>query len=150
MLADAQIEGFAFREFKLDDIFNKAKNKSIDYAKRKWFAHDLFAQAKKNKIVAECLKQMIHFYSGWHFVEKNPVIHFNPPTWQLLKDIAVPSLIIYGEQDLPDFIEMCEGAATKIPRAKKVVLPDTGHLSNMENPVAFNKELQEFLESIPV
>ena len=150
VLADAQIEGFTFREFKLDDIFNKAKKKSIDYAKRKWFAHDLFAPAKKNKIVAECLKQMIHFYSGWHFVEKNPVIHFNPPTWQLLKDIAVPSLIIYGEQDLPDFIEMCEGAATKIPRAKKVVLPDTGHLSNMENPVAFNKELQEFLESIPV
>jgi 3-oxoadipate enol-lactonase len=93
---------------------------------------------------------MIHFYSGWHFVDRNPVIHFNPPTWQQLKDIAVATLIIYGQLDLPDFKEMSEGAAVRIPGAKKVILPDTGHMSNMENPAGFNRELQKFLESLAV
>jgi pimeloyl-ACP methyl ester carboxylesterase len=150
VLADAQIEGFVFKRFKLDAIFSNAKKKGIDYAKSKWFAHELFASARNNKAVAKCLEQMIHFYSGWHFVDKNPVIHFNPPTWLQLKNIAVAALVIYGELDLPDFIEMSEGAALLIPGAKKAVLRNTGHMSNMENPAGFNKELQEFLESLAV
>jgi len=31
-----------------------------------------------------------------------------------------------------------------------VILPDTGHVVNMENPSAFNKELQNFLAALPV
>ncbi|MCW3117842.1 MAG: alpha/beta hydrolase fold protein, partial [Chitinophagaceae bacterium] len=149
VLADTQIEGYVFKGFKLDVIFKRAKAKGINHAKRKWYGLDLFAPARRNKAVAECLEQMIHFYSGWHFVDDNPVMHFNPPTWQQLKNIIAPSLIVYGELDLPDFKEMSEGAASRIPGAKKVVLPDTGHISNMENPAGFNKELLEFLKSLP-
>jgi 3-oxoadipate enol-lactonase len=149
VLAGTQIEGYVFKGFKLDAVFKSAKTKGIDYAKRKWFALGLFAPARRNKYVAQRLEQMIHLYSGWHFVDRNPVLHFIPPTWQQLQNIPVPSLIIYGLLDMPDFKEMSEGAADRIPAAIKKVLPDTGHLSNMENPAVFNKELFEFLESLP-
>lgn len=148
VLADSQFEGYVFKGFKLDTIFRSAITKGIEYAKRKWLALELFAPARRNKIVTQRIETMLRFYSGWHFVDKNPVVHFIPPTWRQLSNILVPSLIIYGVLDLPDFKEMSEGAAEKIPGAIKVVLPDTGHMSNMENPTEFNRELLDFFDSL--
>jgi 3-oxoadipate enol-lactonase len=150
ILADTQIEGYTYKNFKLDAIFNKAKRKGIDYAKRQWFAHDLYAHARKNKVVAECLWQMIHFYSGWHFVDRALVALTEPSAWENLENIDVPALIIYGDLDLPDFKEISEAAAFRINRAKKIILHNTGHLSNMENPDAFNKQLHNFLSALPM
>ena len=150
VLADAQIEGYDFKEFKLDIIFNSAKQKSIEYAKRKWFGHNIFAQAKKNKLVSECLWQIIQSYSGWHFVSPNYPEPTNPCAWEQLENIEAPALIMYGDLDLPDFREMSEAAAARIPGAKKRILSNTGHMSNMENPAAFNNELQQFLKNLVV
>ncbi len=148
VLADTQIEGYIFKVFKTEQIVNNARNKSIEYAKRKWIAHEIFAHARKNKITAECLEQMIHFYSGWHFVSDNPLVAFNPSPWQELEKVNKPVLAIYGEFDLPDFIEMTEAAATRIPNAQKAIIPHAGHISNMENPALFNKELYRFFDSV--
>ncbi|MES1222979.1 MAG: alpha/beta hydrolase, partial [Bacteroidota bacterium] len=99
ILANTQIEGYTYKEFKLDVIFNKAQRKGIEYAKRKWFAHKIFAHARKNKPVSESIWQMIHFYSGWHLVDK-PVLSIEEPSaWDNLENINVPALIIYGELD---------------------------------------------------
>ena len=149
VLANTQVEGYTFKTFKLDAIFNKAKRKGIDYAKRKWFAHDLFAQARKNKAVSECLWQMIHFYSGWHLVDKPLIALPEPSAWEDLENINVPTLVIYGDLDLADFKEISEAAVFRITGAKKAVLHNTGHISNMENPAVFNKELQNFLSALP-
>lgn len=148
VLADTQIEGYTFKEFKIEQILNNARNKSIEYARRKWMSHEIFAHARKNKATAECLDQMIHFYSGWHFVSENPLVAFNPSPWNELENVNTPALILYGETDLPDFIEMSQAAATRIPNAKKAIIPQAGHMSNMENPALFNKELYRFFDSV--
>jgi 3-oxoadipate enol-lactonase len=148
VLVAAQIEGYTFKEFKTEQIIAQARNKSIEYARRKWITHEIFATARKNKITAECLDQMIHFYSGWHFVSENPLVPFNPSPWDQLENILSPALVLYGELDLPDFIEMGEAAAARIPKAKKIIIPHAGHMSNMENPALFNKELYQFLDSV--
>lgn len=150
VLAGTQIEGYPYKTFRLETIFNKAKTKSIEYAKRKWFAHESFANARKNKPVSESIWQMIHFYSGWHWVDKPALSIEEPVAWDNLENINVPALIICGDLDLTDFKEISAAAAFRIPDAKKVILPATGHISNMENPGGFNKELQNFLSSLPV
>lgn len=149
VLAGTQIEGYPYKSFKLDTLFIKAKKKGIDYAKRKWFAHESFAHARKNKPVSESLWQMIHFYSGWHLVDKPALSIEEPSAWDNLENINAPTFIIVGDLDLPDFKEISQAAAFRIPGAKKVILENTGHLSNMENPGAFNKELQNFLSALP-
>jgi len=150
VLAGAQIDGYPYKSFKLDAIFTKAKRKGIEYAKRKWFAHEIFAHARKNKPVSESLWQMIHFYSGWHLVDKPGLSIEEPSAWDNLENINSPALIICGDLDLPDFKEISQAAAFRIPGAKKVVLENTGHVSNMENPGGFNKEVQNFLSALPV
>jgi 3-oxoadipate enol-lactonase len=150
VLCSTQIEGYALKEYKLDTVINKARRKSIEYAKRKWFAHDVFSYARKNKPVSEAVWQMIHFYSGWHLVDDHSSMLEKTPAWENLENISVPALVMYGSLSPLDFREISEGAAFRIHGAKKVVLPETGHIPNMENPSVFNKELQNFLASLPI
>jgi 3-oxoadipate enol-lactonase len=64
-----------------------------------------------------------------------------------LKEIRGPVLAIAGESDvaLPGTRLIHEN----IPGSKLVVLREAAHLSNLEQPEAFNRALAEFLSSLP-
>jgi pimeloyl-ACP methyl ester carboxylesterase len=51
---------------------------------------------------------------------------------------------VVGEYDLPDFHAIAD-MLTAIPGARKVILPASGHMANMEAPERFNKLVLEFL-----
>jgi pimeloyl-ACP methyl ester carboxylesterase len=61
-----------------------------------------------------------------------------------LPGIRVPTLVIVGADDAP-FIAASDYMAAKIPHARKVVIPNAGHASNIDQPVAFNAAVVEFL-----
>ncbi|MDT7042225.1 alpha/beta fold hydrolase [Candidatus Nitronereus thalassa] len=69
-----------------------------------------------------------------------------PDATPLAQTIEVPTLVIVGEQDIPSPPEEVEHMANHIPGATFIRIPKAGHLSNMENPQAFNAALQHFLE----
>ena len=62
-----------------------------------------------------------------------------------LAEIAVPSLVIVGANDAP-FLNAADYMAKRIPGARKIVIPDAGHASNIDQPEMFNKVVLEFLE----
>jgi pimeloyl-ACP methyl ester carboxylesterase len=66
-----------------------------------------------------------------------------------LAGIAVPTLIIVGDQDQP-FLAPCEYMAKKIPGARLEVIRGAGHSSNLDQPEAFNRVLLDFLASLPL
>ena len=61
-----------------------------------------------------------------------------------LPTIAVPSLVVVGANDTP-FIAASDYMAAKIPGARKVVIADAGHASNIDQPAAFNAAVTGFL-----
>jgi pimeloyl-ACP methyl ester carboxylesterase len=65
-----------------------------------------------------------------------------------LPGIHVPSLIIVGANDTP-FLPAAEYMTAKIPHATKVVIPDAGHSSNIDQPERFNQALLQFIERLP-
>ena len=65
----------------------------------------------------------------------------------MLEDIDVPTLILVGEEDAVTPIGDAEAMASAIPNARLEVIRGAGHLSNLEQPQAFNAALLEFLES---
>ena len=65
-----------------------------------------------------------------------------------LPTIAVPTLVLWGERD-EAFVKPGEYMAAKIHGARRVVIPDAGHASNLDQPAAFNAAVTEFLEAIP-
>lgn len=61
-----------------------------------------------------------------------------------LPGIAVPTLVLVGADDTPFLVAM-DYIAGKIPGARKVVIPDAGHASNLHQPQAFNAAMGGFL-----
>ena len=61
-----------------------------------------------------------------------------------LPSIAVPTLVVVGANDTP-FLTAMDYIAGKIPGAKKVVIPDAGHASNLHQPAAVNAAMDAFL-----
>lgn len=65
----------------------------------------------------------------------------------LLPRIAVPTLLIWGEQDVRSPLGVAHQFEQAIPGAQLVVLPEAGHASNLERPEQFNDAVREFLRS---
>lgn len=69
-----------------------------------------------------------------------------PDSTPLLSTISAPTLCVFGAEDVITPVEP-EGKslAAAIPGAKLVVIPNAGHLSNLEQPKVFNAAVREFL-----
>jgi pimeloyl-ACP methyl ester carboxylesterase len=65
-----------------------------------------------------------------------------------LPGIKVPSLVVVGADDTP-FLAASDYMATKIPGAKKVVIPAAGHAVNIDQPQAFIDAVLPFLDGLP-
>jgi 3-oxoadipate enol-lactonase len=68
---------------------------------------------------------------------------------RLLPTIDVPVLVCCGERDTITPLALSEEIAAAIPGAQLHVLPDAGHVSNADNPTAFNEMLRNFLQRLP-
>jgi len=62
-----------------------------------------------------------------------------------LERIRVPSLFICGEHDPAADADYTRPMQQAVPGAELVVIPDAGHISNLENPDSFNRGLTDFL-----
>lgn len=64
-----------------------------------------------------------------------------------LPSINVPTLVLVGADDAA-FLAPANYMAGKIANAQKVVIPDAGHASNIDQPEAFNTAVESFLGSL--
>jgi pimeloyl-ACP methyl ester carboxylesterase len=64
-----------------------------------------------------------------------------------LRSLAVPTLVIVGEQDAP-FLGPSRRMAEAIPRARLAVVPDAGHSPQLESPDDLMATLSSFLDTL--
>jgi 3-oxoadipate enol-lactonase len=62
--------------------------------------------------------------------------------------IPCPVLIMRGEHDRAGAIRQQAPVWARRDAAEYAILPDAGHLSNMDNPLVFNQRVMEFLERV--
>jgi pimeloyl-ACP methyl ester carboxylesterase len=60
--------------------------------------------------------------------------------------VKPPALILIGAED-PAFQRASEVMAARLPDAERVVLPGAGHVANLDQPEAFVREIERFLEA---
>jgi pimeloyl-ACP methyl ester carboxylesterase len=63
----------------------------------------------------------------------------------VLPSINVPTLLVYGDKDVRAPLTVAEDLHAAISGSTLVVLPDAGHLCNIEAPEAFNRAVRTFL-----
>jgi 3-oxoadipate enol-lactonase len=71
-----------------------------------------------------------------------------PDSLSLLPNIQCPTLVIVGEHDVATPPSEAQLMADHIPNSSLAIIPQAGHVSNMENPEAFNQALKTFLSSL--
>lgn len=84
----------------------------------------------------------------WQIADATPLHPLDPPAVQRLHDLHVPTLIIAGELDDPEILRAAELMAATIPGARKVIISDSAHMPNMEQPSAFNQAVLGFLHNL--
>ncbi len=72
-----------------------------------------------------------------------------PDSTSTLATITCPTLVVVGAQDALTPPAESEKMAKAVKGAKLVKIPNAGHLSNVENPEAFDKALAEFVGGLP-
>ena len=116
-------------------------------AKDAWLAHPFFAAAGRRPDVVRRLRRMVDDYSGVQWTDHDP--HGpHPDTRAMLHTIAVPTTVIVGELDVPCFHEMADVLVGEIAGARRVVVPDAGHMVNMEAPGPVNDALRALIGSL--
>ena len=71
-----------------------------------------------------------------------------PDSTPLLPSIAVPTLVVVGENDALTPPTVAAAMAARIPGARLVRIAGAGHLSNLERPTEFNAALRAFLAEL--
>jgi len=147
IVVDTGLRGFQMKEFGAfaSQVRSVGKISGIEVARRNWLGGPLLVSALGNPAVAARVKRMVANYSGWHWVNDESLRILDPLPIQQLGTISIPTLIIIGEHDLPDFHAIAETLHQGICHAHKVTIPSVGHMSNMEDPECFNEMVLEFL-----
>lgn len=149
VLVDSSLSGFppfpGVAE-SLQAIFDRAREAGIEAARKLWLEHPLFESASKQPQVAEQLRFFVEEYSGWHWANRySPSRPIDPKVIEHLEEIKTPTTVIVGAQDTPQNLAIADLLASRIPQAHKVVIPEAGHMVNLEAPEAFNRLLLQEL-----
>lgn len=68
-----------------------------------------------------------------------------PSLWNCLPDLDVPTLVLTGALD-DKYRAITKRTAHRVPRARRIVVPDAGHNVHAERPQAFLSHLGRFLD----
>lgn len=68
-----------------------------------------------------------------------------PDSTPLLAEIRTPVLLLFGEEDALTPPEEGKGMARRLSDVRFLIIPEAGHLSNLENPKAWGTALLGFL-----
>jgi 3-oxoadipate enol-lactonase len=65
-----------------------------------------------------------------------------------LSEVAAPTLVLVGEEDLPDIHEIADRLEREIPNAQRASIADTAHVPSLERPREFDQLVLPFLQSV--
>jgi 3-oxoadipate enol-lactonase len=112
---------------------------------RLWLTHPLFDGLRRFPDRFQRVREMVLAYPAADYREDAVPAGYAPALIDRLHEIAAPALVLVGEMDIPDFHLVADILAENLPHARKLVLPDCGHIPPLEQPQAFNEALIAFL-----
>lgn len=104
-------------------------------------------RATRPKVV-EAVRQMANELEPQSLVQLLQALRDRPDATPHLEQIKVPTLILCGLEDTITPPEISKSLAQSIPNSELHLIPQAGHLSNLERPQDFNKHMMAFLRTV--
>lgn len=126
----------------------RAKEEGLEAAKENWLNHEVFTFTRKQPKIVASLRSIVETYSGWHWLHQDPQISVDTHARDYLHKITQPTLILVGEGDLKYFHNIANVLADRIPGSRKIIVPNAGHMVNMEAPDKVNNLLSHLFSNV--
>lgn len=152
ILADSLLDGFDysqdFRDF-FRHLRDRIRRDGTESALEElWLQHPLFDGVRGDPALFDQVREMVRAFPAMEYLFDQPS-HVRP--WRQanrLGEVKAPTLVIVGENDIPDFQRIAVRLEQGIPQARRVVIEGAGHLVNLEQPRRFNQVVFDFLEGL--
>jgi len=106
---------------------------------------EFFTEAASHDLKEEMRAVVSEFHPlGFRLMAKSSA---DTDTTDLLPNIAVPTLLVWGDDDRRSPMNIAEPFRDAIPNAELAIIANAGHLSNMEQPKEFNAQVRRFCQS---
>ncbi|MHA2251470.1 MAG: alpha/beta fold hydrolase [Candidatus Kariarchaeaceae archaeon] len=148
-LLDSSLGGFNWKDdWNLwGNTWPEAQKSGIQAAKDLWMKSRLFETLKSHPEMFKKLSNIVNDFSGWCWVNSDPGTPLDPPAITRLESISIPTQILVGELDQPDFKDIATLLAANIPNSIKSEISNAGHMVNLEAPEEVNEILSRFFAS---
>lgn len=150
VLADTRAEA--------DDDAGKAKRDEMIEFARTHSAEDVINQMMPKMLSADAQNQRPHVIEAIRriaaaqtrdgIISAVQALRDRPNATPHLQSIKVPTLVIVGSEDALTPPQLSETLASNIAGARLEKIPAAGHISNLEQPEAFNDALRLFLRTL--
>ena len=149
VLVDSTLPGFDYSpEFtaEIEALVEAVRREGPQAAfDRLWLSHPMFDGLRRFPDRFAFAREMALAYPAADYQEGAIPADYQPQVADRLAEIQVPALVVVGGKDIADFQLIAEIMAANLPQARKLVLPDCGHVSPLEAPEEFDEALIAFL-----
>ena len=116
--------------------------------KRKWLDTLMTWCGPKRDTIRPAVRAMLQDWSAWQPLHIEAHVLLDTPVAPLLARTQVPVLVLIGRDDMAGSQNSSRALLAADPKAHAVYLENAGHLSNMENPKAFNQAIETFWNNL--
>lgn len=120
-----------------DSIIQSNRSKGISQWKADWINQLITSGGSQSESIRPSLTQQVNEWDSYLLLHREGRIYYGNEAWDSLKATrpTVPTLILSGEQERKS---PKNAMLPFLPNGRQVVIPDCGHMSNMERPAEFN------------
>ena len=124
------------------ELVNKGRLKDVMIQQ---IQHNYLSRDKKNKKILDLCLRMATDLGKEVFINQSKALATRKNYKETLKNIKVPSLIICGKHDRLCPIKVHMEMKSLIENSTLKIIPDSGHLPTLEQPLVTNEILREWL-----
>lgn len=124
----------------------KLKEKGIEKMKQEWLDNLIASGGSQREHIRTALKQMIDDWTAWQPLHREVRVIMAKDALDVFKRThpIVPTLIIEGGSTT-NHNSKRPWMLDYLPNGESLILPDCGHMMNMEHPKEFNHVVMEFV-----
>jgi 3-oxoadipate enol-lactonase len=115
----------------------------LDAFRREWSRHALVQLCTEAAPMQKLVDSMIARYPGRELLHPRAAV--GPAAPLQLQRVRAPTLVLSGAYDLPSRTQSARLLCTQLPAAEHVIIPDAGHLINLDQPALYNRLCRAFL-----
>lgn len=128
----------------LEDLRRRAQDEGVDAFRRAWLAHPLMQLQTDDEHIRTLVRSIVSRYPAHDLLAGfEPSDESFSPT-----DLAVPMLVVNGAFDSPSRLNAAERIAQLVSGAARAIVPNAGHLANLDNPAEYNMTLRTFESTV--